>query len=945
MKKKTVHIISHSHWDREWYMPLERHKMKLLDLIDDNMELFASDPEFRSFHLDGQTIVLDDYLEICPEKRAQVENYVKEGRFRVGPFYILQDEFLTSGEANVRNIQTGMREAKKYGNLTRVGYFPDAFGNVGQMPQLLKQAGMDAVAFGRGVKPVGFNNELKEGGEYESAYSEMIWEAPDGSRLLGLLFANWYCNGMEIPVDEAEAKAFWDERLPRAEMFASTDELLFMNGCDHQPVQKDLSAAIETARRLYPDIEFKHSNFDDYVKSVKEAVEDQLSTVRGELTSQETDGWYTLVNTCSAHVVLKRLNRKNEVALERVAEPLSAFAAQEGKAYPHERLQYAWKILMQNHPHDSICGCSVDQVNKEMEIRFDRSTEVAATIAEDAAAYLADSVDTSFFERYGENTVPFVVFNTTGKRRTQSVTVVLDAKRDYNKWLWDARDDMKAWRLPDYCVVDENGAVAEAVTEDAGVRFGYDLPGDRFRQPYMARQVKVTLFAEDVPAMGYKAYALVERSGAAAEAEACSACEAAGASDNACGAAEAEARAAACAAEAKTLVTGTNRMENACLAVTINDDGSLNVLDKATGRSYEKLCYFEDTLDAGNEYIYFCPEGNPAILTKDKAAEVKLKEDTPFRAVCEITQTMTVPVSADEQLREEQEGIVEFKKRTCRRSKETTELVLRTLVTMEKDSASLRFKTEFDNTARDHRLRVVVPTGISCTHHYADSVFEVVKRPNEHSKLWENPCECEHQQSFVGLNDEKGGVMIANIGLYEYEVLHQLDNALAVTLLRAVGELGDWGYFPTELSQQLRHITAEYELTFYQGDMLESESFQKAYQFQVPFTTVQTGVHSGSLPLEKSWLTWRGEGMMLSNLKQRDQAECVSPSGAKQQDRMARFVNCTGKETVLYLKKEGFEEAYVSNVIEEEVRPLSAGADGWYEIPVRGCEIVTVGMK
>ena len=111
MKKKTVHIISHSHWDREWYMPLERHKMKLLDLIDDSMELFEKDPGFQTFHLDGQTIVLDDYLEICPEKREQVEKYTKEGRFRVGPFYILQDEFLTSGEANVRNIQTGIRES------------------------------------------------------------------------------------------------------------------------------------------------------------------------------------------------------------------------------------------------------------------------------------------------------------------------------------------------------------------------------------------------------------------------------------------------------------------------------------------------------------------------------------------------------------------------------------------------------------------------------------------------------------------------------------------------------------------------------------------------------------------------------------------------------------------------------------------------------------------
>lgn len=905
MKKKTVHIISHSHWDREWYMPLERHKMKLLDLIDANMALFEKDPGFESFHLDGQTIVLDDYLEICPEKREQVEKYAKEGRFRVGPFYILQDEFLTSGEANVRNIQTGIREAKKYGNLTKVGYFPDAFGNAGQMPQLLSQAGMEAVAFGRGVKPVGFNNELKEGGEYESAYSEMLWESPDGSALLGVLFANWYCNGMEIPVEEDKAKEYWDDRLAKAEMFAATDELLFMNGCDHQPVQKDLSAAIETARKLYPDILFKHSNFEDYVKSVKEAVEDKLSRVKGELTSQETDGWYTLVNTCSAHVYLKRLNRKNEVGLERIAEPLAAFAAEEGKAYPHERLQYAWKILMQNHPHDSICGCSVDQVNKEMEIRFDRSAEVARTVAEDASAYLADSVDTSAFAKYGEHAAPFVVFNTTGEARTGAVDVVLDAKRDYNKWLWDGRRDMKAWAMPQYCVVDENGRVQEAVVTDAGVKFGYDLPDDRFRQPYMARQVKVSLLAQEVPALGYRAYAIVPAK-------------------------------AADSGHNKSLVTGENRMENEYLSVKIQEDGTLCVLDRQTGRTYENLCYFEDTLDAGNEYIYFCPAGNPAILTKGTKAAVKLVEDSSFRAVYEITNVLTVPLSADEKLKEEQEGLVEFRKRTCHRSSETTQITLHTFVTLTKDSPSLSFRTEFDNTAKDHRIRVVMPSGISCTHHYADTVFEVVKRPNEHSRLWENPSKCEHQQCFVGMNDEKGGILAANIGLYEYEILPEANNGLAITLLRSVGEMGDWGVFPTELSQQLRHITAEYELTFFAGDLVETDSFRKAYQYQVPFSTVQTAVHAGKLPAEKTWLTWEGDRLMFSNLKVKDGAA----------DLMARFVNCSGRETVLRIKKDdSVTEAYFSNVIEEEVRPLTAGGDGWYEIPVRGFEIVTIGLK
>ena len=88
----------------------------------------------------------------------------------------------------------------------------------------------------------------------------MNWQSQDGSSLPGILFANWYNNGMEIPVDEAEAKAYWDERLEKARKYAGTSQLLFMNGCDHQPVQKNFAQAIETARKLYPEIEFIHSD-------------------------------------------------------------------------------------------------------------------------------------------------------------------------------------------------------------------------------------------------------------------------------------------------------------------------------------------------------------------------------------------------------------------------------------------------------------------------------------------------------------------------------------------------------------------------------------------------------------------------------------------------------------------------------------------------------------
>ncbi len=219
-------------------MAYEQHHMRLIELIDDLLELFEVDPSFNSFHLDGQTIILDDYLQVRPEKRQAIQQAINEGKLRIGPFYILQDDFLISSESNVRNMLIGMEESRKWGTPVMLGYFPDTFGNMGQTPQLMKQAGISAAAFGRGVKPIGFDNQVLEAENYSSQYSEMWWKGPDQTAIFGLLFANWYSNGNEIPVEKEAALAFWKQKLADAEQYASTNHLLMMNGVDHQPVQK-----------------------------------------------------------------------------------------------------------------------------------------------------------------------------------------------------------------------------------------------------------------------------------------------------------------------------------------------------------------------------------------------------------------------------------------------------------------------------------------------------------------------------------------------------------------------------------------------------------------------------------------------------------------------------------------------------------------------------------
>lgn len=911
--KTTVHIISHSHWDREWYQSFESHRMKLIELVDNILDKAENDPEFGGFFLDGQVIAIDDYLEIRPEKRAQVEKCIREGKVQTGPWYILQDEFLTSGEACVRNLQVGMQEAEQYGAVGNVGYFPDAFGNAGQMPQVLKQAGMDAVVFGRGVKPIGPNNEVT-GGQYESTYSEMMWASPDGTKLPGILFANWYNNGVEIPVDEAEAKVYWDKKLADARKFAATHQLLMMNGCDHQPLQKNITEAIRVARKLYPDVEFIHSDFKKYVEAMEKEISENFSTVKGELTSQETDGRWTLANTASSWIGLKQDNRAGETALERKAEPAAAMADVMGKAYPEDQMIYSWKKLMQNHPHDSICGCSVDEVNEEMKTRFAKSRQVADAIYDESVEYLTNKVNTAALPGDGEK-IPFVVWNTSGETKSQVVEKELHLFRDYNLFVWDGYEAAEKVEFPAMVLRDADGNVVPAKIADAGVAFGYDLPDDRFRQPYMAKKVLVTFEAE-VPALGYRTYYL-ETAEQAQDVDVVSADE--------------------------------NVLENDAVKVVVNADGSYNLLDKKTGRMYENLGFYEDTGDMGNEYIYIQDSGKQVVSTKGMKAEISCVEKNAFRTVVEICHKMMVPSGMGEELLRQREMCIDPYTRVANRSSELVEMDVKTVLTLEKSAKGLRVATTICNQAKDHRVRVILPTGLDTSMHMADSAFEVVRRNNRHNDTWTNPCGCERQQCFVAMEDAKGGLLVANRGLYEYEILEDQGNAVAVTLLRCVAEMGDWGYFPTPKAQQIGTFCLEFEVVpFAAGET--GDAFREGYAFQEDLTVEQAGLErtflrkpgqvkpelvEGELPLEMSFLAFEGDGIHMTAFKK----------GQKKDDLFVRFVNNMEHEEVLSFKKEDWmKEVYRSNVIEEKGDLMIPDKDGVYHVALREFEIATFGV-
>ncbi|GMK42221.1 glycosyl hydrolase [Paenibacillus sp. CCS19] len=911
--KPVIHVVSHTHWDREWYMPYEAHHVKLIETMDTLLETFERDSEFRSFYLDGQTIVLEDYLQVYPERRELLERLVQEGKLSAGPWYILQDEFLTSSEANIRNLQIGHRDAAGFGPVSKLGYFPDSFGNMGQAAQILQQAGIDTAVFGRGVKATGFNNQVDDSASLESPYSELYWESPDGSRVLGILFANWYNNGMEIPVDREEAKRYWDHRIAMAQKYASTPHLLLMNGCDHQPVQTDLSEALRVARELYPDYEFVHSNFEDYVASVQASLPDRLSVTRGELRGQRTDGWFTLANTASARVYIKQLNAHNQTLLEKVAEPLAAVASLLGKPYPHALLNYAWKTLMQNHPHDSICGCSVDEVYHEMKTRFAKSTEVARSLSEESAKFIAAQADTSAFAAYGESAEPFIVLNTSGYEGKNVVTVEVEWSKRYFNQSEDpiavAREVADRTHASGYLVNDKGERIDHTLI-DLGIRFGYDLPKDKFRAPYYARALRLTFETDQLPAIGFRAYAWVpERNDQTTQ--------------------DTAAVLAAVTGNV-SLVTGDWTMENDKIRITIVGDGSFELFDKLNGEAYAGLGVYENVGDIGNEYIFMQPHGDQAITTKGLPAAIRLIEDTPYRAAFEITHVVAIPDGADSRLAGEVATMVPFMKRQAGRSDRMVPLTIKTTISLDRSGRGVRIRTDIDNQSKDHRLRALVPAGVKSAVHYADSIFEVAERQTVPAPEWQNPSNCQHMQAFVDVHNEQRGLVVAGKGLNEYEVLQDAAGTIALTLLRSVGELGDWGVFPTPDAQCLGRQYAEWMIIPHGGDRRFS-AYREAYRFQVPNTVAAAGIHEGAVDSRASFLDWEGERLAFSSLK----------VGEASDDWMMRWYNLSDSPTELTLPTPPTGSFYNSDVMEQRGNTIEASttAIGGYSISTFGCQL------
>jgi alpha-mannosidase len=434
----TVILVPHTHWDREWYLTFQQFRIRLVQAVDKLLHILDSDDTFSHFMLDGQTIVLDDYLEIQPEQEERLRKHVRSGRVLVGPWYVQPDEFLVSGESLIRNLQIGLRQARDFGNPMYVGYVPDSFGHIAQLPQIFQGVGIDNAVFWRGVGT-------------EARTSEFLWASPDGNSVFVAHLADpiGYSNARQMPLDPKEfvtrVELLTANLLPKA----NTNILLFMNGSDHLEIQEGLPATIRAANELmrsidptrqemltqfeseeeqakrYDSLSVQIGTLPHYIESTRQKIPfDSLQTLTGELRN----GRYSplLVSVLSSRMWIKQQNTAIEHLLERWVEPLTAWAASTGATYPQGLIRVAWRYLLQNHPHDSICGCSLDQVHRENAVRFAQSQQIAEQLIQQAMQQLVHATDTRApfpapHESY--EPVPVVVFNPAPGPRTEKVRI------------------------------------------------------------------------------------------------------------------------------------------------------------------------------------------------------------------------------------------------------------------------------------------------------------------------------------------------------------------------------------------------------------------------------------------------------------------------------------------------------------------------------------------
>jgi alpha-mannosidase len=514
-------VYYHTHWDREWYLPFRSYQLRLVDVVDDILERLESGV-FSCFMLDGQTVVLEDYLELRPQQAQRLQAFIQQGRLSIGPWFVMPDEFLVGGESLIRNLKLGLRQSRDWGCQSFTGYLPDTFGHSADMPTLLQHCGIASAVVWRGVSP---------------KKSVFQWQSPTGHQVKTLHLSDGYFQMMlQDWTADAEAQAATLKGLVqklKAVQVEGIPPLLPMGGDHLGPLPAE---AHQRLKALYPTLQ--ETTPDAYLSQF--APTEALETIAGELV--DNSGSFLLPGVYSSRMYLKQANRRLEHALVRQLEPLLAMAQgllpKDGADYPEQALALAWQTLMLNHPHDSICGCSVDAVHRENEVRFEQVDQLAQGLRHRTEQRFRQTLAT------GDE---WIVLNTSGRPYTGVVPVT---------------EDIPDGQAP--------SSLTQRASETTILQDEYLHDSQRIPLSHLTKvRREGWIWAESIPPMGYVVLSRAQTQGKQGPVPVLADC---------------------------------TRLENDQLRVSIDAQGRLSVERVNTGQRFENLLTFTDQPDHGDSY-------------------------------------------------------------------------------------------------------------------------------------------------------------------------------------------------------------------------------------------------------------------------------------------------------------------------------------------------------
>lgn len=713
--QKTLHVVFQTHWDREWYFTFERYRYRLIHVIRRAINALKND-EISYFVLDGQTLPLEDFLEVCEKNdRQDILYYIKEGRMIIGPWFIAMDEYLVHGESIIRNLEIGHEIARTYGNIQKVGYLPDTFGHIGQMPQILNGFSINNAIMWRGVS---------------LDHSEFIWQGVDGSSLFSIFLVEGYYQPLMNQQNYTDDVKNYVHKI---EKFALTHDLLLTTGGDHvMPTYDALDQRLEAINKLPEDFKVRVSNYEHYILELKDKLKNvNLQTLKGEL--RDNKHAYILPNVLSTRSYLKQLNQHIEDQLLGYIEPMMALAYINKDYAPVQYLKSIWRLMLQNQPHDSICGCSIDPVHIENEVRALKVNEMIDSFKEglfDELQLLPMSFYYPYQKRIDEDDTKFSIYNPHPFPYSGIVEGVIWLSQDMN---------------PDnISLVDDLGNIVELVIGDIDKYRLFVSPLD---YPPLFRHGKsyaITVRVHQLKPLTFTNFKVIQGN------------------------------------SISNYKKQQFFIENTFMKIEVKNDGALIIHDKINNQILTQWHQFYSSLDAGDSYNYSKPEQDVVTFA--------VLEGLPVVYVSELSQVLEYTL-----ILRQPKGLDDTRKKP---TTEHVETKIHVQLKLHHNEDLVRVKTTIDQKAKDQRLRIKFPLNVRIDNHVCDSAFELVSRPSnrvevfETTRLKEVPVVVDPTLSMVYGFKEGKGIRFYHRGIHESQLVEEHSHTtLEMTLIRSVSHL------------------------------------------------------------------------------------------------------------------------------------------------------------